>query len=67
MQGKPEGQLAWHRGRECDGGACVEAAAIDDTVFVRSSADPDGATLLLSRHEWREFLVSAKAGHFDAL
>ena len=67
MDGRPADELAWHRGRQCDGGACVEAAARDDTVIVRSSLDPDGAALTLSRDEWRAFLLAAKAGQFDAV
>lgn len=67
MDGRPANELAWRRGRHCDGGACVEAAARDDTVIVRSSLDPDGTALTLSRREWGEFLAAAKAGHFDAV
>jgi hypothetical protein len=63
---RPADELAWHSGRQCDGGACVEAAGVDEGVLVRSSLVP-GATLRLSRDEWHEFLVAAKAGHFDAV
>ena len=65
MDGRPADELTWHRGR-CDGGACLEVAALGDEVIARSSLVP-GATLKLSRDEWREFLAAAKAGHFDAL
>jgi hypothetical protein len=66
VDGRPTDELAWHRGRPCDGGACVEAASLDGAVLVRSSLVPD-MTLTLSREEWHEFIVAAKAGHFDAV
>jgi len=67
VDGRPTDELTWHRGKPCDGGACVEAAALDEAVLLRSSLSPDGATLTLSRDEWHEFIVAAKAGHFDAV
>lgn len=67
MDDSPTGELTWRRGRQCDGGACVEATALDEAVLLRSSVSPDGATLTLSRDEWNAFLVAAKAGHFDAV
>lgn len=67
VDGRPTGELTWRRGRQCDGGACVEVAALDEAVIVRGSANPDGAILALSRDEWAEFLVAAKAGVFDVL
>jgi hypothetical protein len=33
--------------------------------MMRSTANPDGAILAMSRDEWREFLAGAKAGLFD--
>jgi Domain of unknown function (DUF397) len=67
VDGRPTDELAWRRGTPCDGGACVEAAALDETVLLRSSRNPDDTTLALSRDEWDAFLVAAKAGHFDAV
>ena len=61
------GELMWRRGVSCEGGACVEVASVGDAVLVRSSADPHGALLSLSRAEWREFLAGAKDGSFDQL
>lgn len=66
VDGRATDELVWYRGKPCDGGACVEAALLDETVLLRSSSVP-GVTLILSRDEWNTFLVAAKAGHFDAL
>ncbi len=65
MNGGPEGELAWQRG-SCEGGACVEVAALGEIVVVRSSVDPD-TTFRMSRDEWQEFLAGAKSGLFDEL
>jgi len=58
------GELVWHRGR-CDSGACVEVATIGNAVVVRSSVDPDGAPVTLTRDEWQGFLAAVKEGFFD--
>jgi predicted secreted Zn-dependent protease len=55
----------WHKGRPCEGGACVEVAAVGDAVMVRSSANPESMPVTLSRDEWQEFLAGVKAGEFD--
>jgi Domain of unknown function (DUF397) len=60
------GELVWYR-CSCDGGACVEVAATGDIVIVRSSADPDGTPVTLTRDEWQAFLAGAKEGVFDHL
>ena len=59
------GEPVWHRA--CESGACVEVATAGDTVMVRSSADPTGTPVTLSRDEWQEFLAGVKAGAFDRL
>jgi hypothetical protein len=35
--------------------------------MIRSSADPDGMRIALSRGEWQEFVTGVKAGEFDGL
>ena len=65
MSDGSSGELVWHQGRTCDGGACVEVAVAGDTVLVRSSANPDGTPVALSRDEWRTFLAGVKEGIFD--
>lgn len=66
MTVRPAAKLAWHRGRKCDGGACVEVAAQGQKVLVRNSGDP--ATMFqVSRDEWQEFVAGVKDGDFDGL
>jgi hypothetical protein len=55
----------WRHGL-CDGGACIEAAAVGGDVMMRSTVDP-GAVLHMSREEWQKFLAGAKSGLFDDL
>jgi len=66
MAGGPSGELVWYRA-ECEGGACVEVADAGDAVILRSSANPDDASVALSRAEWEGFLVGAKDGVFDSV
>ena len=54
----------WHRGRLCEGGACVEIASGHEGVMLRSTLNPD-APLAMSHDEWQAFLADAKAGLFD--
>lgn len=61
------GELEWHKGRPCESGACVEAAAVDDAVMIRSTAHPDDPPLTMSRDEWGEFIAGVKDGLFDGL
>jgi hypothetical protein len=65
--GEQASEPAWHRGRRCESGACVEVAAVADTIVIRSSFDPDGVQLRLSREEWDAFLGSARGGNFDSV
>jgi hypothetical protein len=67
MGGKPADQPTWHIGRRCDGGACVEIGTLGDSVLVRSSTDPDGVWVTLSRAEWQVFVAGVKDGDFDGL
>lgn len=66
MGDEPAGELTWCAGKQCEGGACVEIAALGEIVLMRSSIAPD-PTLLMTRSEWREFLAAAKEGLFDHL
>lgn len=66
MPGGSSGELMWHRCK-CDGGACVEVATTGNAVMLRSSADPDGTPVTLSRDEWQAFLASVKEGTFDSV
>ncbi|MFI0349553.1 DUF397 domain-containing protein [Actinomadura sp. 9N407] len=42
-------------------GECVEAAAQDETVFVRDSKNPDGPALTLTPGTWHSLLSHIKA------
>ena len=65
MSDRPTGDPVWRQGL-CEGGACIEAAAVGEDVMMRSTVDP-GAVLRMSRVEWRKFLAGAKSGLFDDL
>jgi hypothetical protein len=67
MGGKTTGEPAWHSGKQCDSGACVEIGTLGESVLIRSSADPDGPAVTLSREEWRVFVAGLKDGDFDSL
>lgn len=56
------GELVWHRGSRCDGGACVEVAIAGNAIVLRSSKDPDGTPVTLTRDEWQTFLAAVKEG-----
>jgi hypothetical protein len=64
--GSPAGELVWHQGRQCEAGACIELASLNEAIMVRSSANPD-AVLTMSRDEWQKFLADLKDGLFDQL
>lgn len=57
----------WHRTRRCEGGQCVEIGTLGESVLVRSSTDPDGLYVTLSRLDWQEFVIRVKDGDFDGL
>lgn len=61
------GEPVWHKGLPCESGACVEVAAVGDAVMVRSTANPGGTPVTLSRDEWHNFLAGVKAGAFDGV
>ncbi len=53
---------AWRTSSRCDGGACVEAARIEDDVLVR---DCEHRELDLTAQAWSEFIAGVKEGEFD--
>ena len=65
MADGPPVESKWQR-VSCEGGECLEFAASDEAVMVRSSMSPD-TVVQMSRDEWRQFLVSAKDGLLDRL
>ena len=67
MGGKSAHEPTWHTGGRCDGGACVEVGALGESVLIRSSADPDGGYVTLSRAEWQVFVAGIRDGDFDSV
>ena len=65
MTGETAEKPVWHRGRTCESGACVEIASVVGAIMVRSSLNPEGAAVILTRKEWEEFLDGVKEGTFD--
>ncbi|WP_157251211.1 DUF397 domain-containing protein [Nonomuraea typhae] len=56
---------AWRRSTYCgSSGACVEVAVLDDqTIAMRSSAQPERPVLIFAPEAWISFLGSLRAGH----
>jgi uncharacterized protein DUF397 len=67
MTGKPAGEPMWSTSSRCESGACLQVGTNGTSVLVRSSADPDGICVTLSREEWQQFIVAVKDGDFDNL
>jgi predicted secreted Zn-dependent protease len=59
------GELVWYQDERCESGACVEVAADEGIVLLRSSRDQRAMPVALSRNEWQEFLAGVKDGAFD--
>ncbi|TDB92833.1 DUF397 domain-containing protein [Actinomadura sp. 7K534] len=57
------GSLAWRKPSRSheDGDACVEIAAIANTVAIRDSKHPDGSKLLIDRGDFRNFASVLKS------
>jgi hypothetical protein len=55
----------WCKASFCQTGECVEIAAHEDMVIMRSSAYPDAGYVYFSPKEFGSFLAAAKAGEFD--
>jgi len=45
----------------------VEIGTLGESILIRSSADPDGMRVTLSRAQWRVFVAGVKDGDFDGL
>lgn len=57
---------AWRKSSASGVKGCVEIA-VETTILVRDSKDPDGPVLKYTAEEWRAFLKGAKDGEFDDL
>jgi Domain of unknown function (DUF397) len=67
MDGKSAEEPAWHMTGRCDSGACVQVGTFGESILIRSTIDPDGRRVALSRDEWRAFVARVKGGDFDSL
>ena len=65
MTSGSQGELVWRRAKACESGACVEVAIDVQRVLLRSSKDPDGKNIAVTRDEWRRFISSIKVGIFE--
>jgi hypothetical protein len=56
--------ITWRKSTASGGGGsnCVEVAAVDGSVLVRSSRDPLGSVLSFSCHQWAAFLQDMRTG-----
>lgn len=55
----------WRTSSWCEGGACVEAAAQDDAILLRSSVDPDGPVLAFTQAAWRDLIAGIRQAFLE--
>ena len=67
MGGTSTGEPTWHIARRCETGGCVEVGILGESVMIRSTADPEGVCVTISRNEWLVFVAGVKDGDFDGL
>jgi Domain of unknown function (DUF397) len=56
----------WRSSRSCEGGACVEIAAVGPDVLIRNSGQPGGARLSMSHTRWEALLTDLKSRPVEA-
>jgi len=56
--------LNWCRSSFCQTGECVEIAAQEDVVVMRSTSHPDAGYIYFDPNEFASFLAAVKAGEF---
>lgn len=57
--------LDWHKASFCQTGECVEIAAYNDVVLMRSSVKPESGYIRFTPEEFATFLEAAKVGEFS--
>lgn len=57
--------LDWHKASFCQTGECVEIAAYNDIVLMRSSVRTESGCIQFTPEEFATFLEAAKAGKFS--
>jgi predicted secreted Zn-dependent protease len=60
-------RLTWRTALSCNGGACVQVAAKENSVLIGNSRRPRSRVLEYSPDEWHEFVAGIKKGDFDDL
>jgi hypothetical protein len=50
-----QSRVVWIKGSRCEGGTCVEIAALNERILVRDSKVPDGPVLDFPQASWRAF------------
>jgi len=58
--------LSWRASRRCTSGECVEVAAHESKIALRSSAAPE-QMVWLTRDEWAAFAADVQSGEFGYL
>jgi hypothetical protein len=59
--------LDWHKASFCQTGECIEIAAYNDVVLMRSSSQPESGYVYFTPEEFNSFLEAAKSGKFDLI
>lgn len=67
MDGTSAEEPAWYMAERCESGACVQIGTLGESILIRSTIDPDGHWVALSRDEWQAFVAGVKGGDFDSL
>lgn len=58
--------VGWRKSSFCQNGECVEVAAEDGEILLRSTRSPD-APLRLTAAEWQAFVKGVQLGEFESL
>jgi Domain of unknown function (DUF397) len=49
-------RLEWQKSSHCESSACVEVTVASDGIHLRSSTDPPGPHLVVTREAWTALL-----------
>ncbi|SDS77493.1 DUF397 domain-containing protein [Actinoplanes derwentensis] len=57
----------WQTSSYCSSSNCVQVAAIEDSIAIRDSKNPDGTVLMVAPGEWHAFLDRVANGDFSSM